>query len=76
MLEVGFTNASKLDKVSGPQTFRPKSKKSLIARPPVSGSNNPLSTTMDVRHTICILKKINSNPITKCGMVPTKIKVG
>ena len=67
MHEVGLINATRLDKASGSQAFRPRSEGSSIAMPLVGGLSNPLGITMGAEHTICLPKEIDPNPIRKCG---------
>ena len=72
MHEAWFTNASRLDKVSDSQTFRPRGEGSSIPKPSVGGLSDPLGIAMGTWHTIRISKEINPNPTRKCGMAPTR----
>ena len=72
MHEVGLTNASRLDKISGFQAFRPRCEGSSIAKPLIGDLNDPLGIAMGAEHTIRLSKEIDSNPTRKCGMAPTR----
>ena len=74
MHEVWLTNASKLDTVSGSQTFRPKGEGSSIPGHSVGDSSDPLGIAMSAEHTISLPKEIDSNPTRKCGKCPRKRK--
>ena len=62
MHEVGLTNASRLDKVSGSQTFRQKGEGSSIPKFLVGGSSDPFDITTCMSCHGHMFKWIDPNP--------------